>query len=200
MEHLVALHRRPLGRLEQGPDVVEEVGGQLALGRGVERRQRRRRRLGHDRLLVVDGSVEPVDLTGGLRLECQEARPMRRQQAATRFGIGAEDGVNLGQAEIELAQPRDQPRLVELRPGVGPIRARGVDPGRLEQPELVVVAQRANAEPAQPPESSDREQVVINRPQHGTSGRSRVKCLGVAAVRAWVCRTVAGKWRISRRR
>jgi len=51
---------------------------------------------------------------------------------------------------------------------------------RLEQVQLVVVAQRADAQPGEPGEASDRQQIVI----HGYSDPSATFCSAVRAGRS----------------
>lgn len=88
---------------------------------------------GHDRLLVVDGLVQPVDLAGGARQERLETGPMRRQQLPELGRIGLEDGADGRQADVELTQSSDQPRVVELVATVGAIPGVPVDARGLHQ-------------------------------------------------------------------
>ena len=149
VEHLVVLHRRPVGRLEQRPDVIEEVHGDLSLGGRVQRRRRRDGSLGHDRFLVIDGSVQPMDLPLRPGQQCGQTRPVRDEQALSLRGIGPDDRTNLRQREVELAKAGDQSSVLELGSVVGAVRRLRIDPCRDEQVELVVVAQRADAQAGQ---------------------------------------------------
>jgi hypothetical protein len=146
VQHLVVLHRRPVGRLEQRPDVIEQVNGHLSLGGGVQRRRRRDGSLGHDRFLVIDGSIHPVDLPLGPREECAEPRPVPDEQALSLRGVGPDDCTDLRQREVELAKTSDQARILDLSSVVRAVERFGIDADRDEQPELVVVAQRADAQ------------------------------------------------------
>src|SRR5262245_60584422 len=105
---------------------------------------------------------------------------MGREAPAPSGGIRAEDGADLGQAEAELPEAPDEPGVVELRAGVGAVRGLGIDAGGLEQPDLVVMAQGADAQPAEAREATDRQELV-HVAQSELSGRSRVKRPGPGA-------------------
>ena len=180
VQHLVVLHRRSVGRLEQRPDVIEQVDGDLSLGDRVQRRRRRDGCLGHDRFLVVDGSVQPMDLPLSPGQERGQPRSMGDEQALSLHGVGADHGTDLGQREVQLAKASDQSGVLELRSCVRAVRRLRIDPCRDEQVELVIVAQRTDAQAGQAGESPDRQQLVHDA-QHGACGRSRVN--PAAAVR-----------------
>src|SRR6187399_848960 len=100
---------------------------------------------------------------------------MRREQASPLVGIGAEDGADLRESQVKLAKAADESSVVELCAGIGSVRGLRVDPGRLEQSHLVVVPERADAQPAQSREAADRQELVVHADHPGVSGRSRVK-------------------------
>lgn len=69
-------------------------------------------------------------------------------------------GRNLSQRNVQPAQQRDRQRAARLCGGVVAIAGCRVDFGRDEQAELVVVAQLFGAEPANPGELANRQQVI----------------------------------------
>ena len=149
VEHLVVLHLRSVGRLEQRPDVIEEVHGDLSLGGGIKRRRRRDGSLGHDRFLVIDGSIQPMDLPLSPGEECAQPRSVRDEEALSLRGVGPDDRTDLGQREVQLPQTGDQSSVLELRSVVGAVRRLRIDPCRDEQVELVVMTQRTDAQAGQ---------------------------------------------------
>ena len=87
---------------------------------------------------------------------------------------GIEDGGHLVERQVQLAQTGDRARPLELGSPVAPVAGRPIDLGRHQQAELVVVTQGADAQPRQPGESTDREDVV-HATDRGLSGHPRVK-------------------------
>src|SRR5207248_4219313 len=84
-----------------------------------------------------------------------------------------QDGPDLIQRHIQVAEPADDLRYRNLAGVVEPVAARRVDPGGLEQPLVVVEAQGLDAEMRHAGEVADRHQDAhryrINPPVAGES-------------------------------
>jgi hypothetical protein len=91
-----------------------------------------------------------------------EGRVVRAQQLPDRV-----------ERHLQIAEPDDGPRRLELSVLVQPVATRRVDPGRPEQVQLVVVAERPDGQSGQPGEPTDAQQLVhqgiLNPPVAGES-------------------------------
>ena len=142
MDHLVVLGLGPVGRLEQGPSVVEQVGHQLAarrrvdLGRGSGR--------GHGgRVLRAELAEDVQDALKPERAGLDPRAVLAQDPSLLDRVVGRKQVADRLERDLEVAHPDDRPRRHEL---VAPIRAavgERVDPSRTEQVRLVVMAQRA---------------------------------------------------------
>jgi hypothetical protein len=92
-----------------------------------------------------------------LPVSAEHERRVRRRQRAHR--------PDLRQRHPQPAQPRHQPGLLELRGRVEPVPRLRVNPGRGEQTELVVQAQRLAREPGRAGELTAAHQCHVRPPQ-----------------------------------
>jgi hypothetical protein len=102
VDHLVVLVARPVGRLEQRPDVVEQADGKGAPRRTVE--LGRSGWLGHDGLLSVDDLGDLVQQPLQAMGPCLDAGAMGGQEAGP-LGrvVRPQDGTDLVERHLELA-------------------------------------------------------------------------------------------------
>jgi hypothetical protein len=167
VDHLVGLLCGPVGRLEQRPDVVVQVlaeppmvggveimGGQVVAHDG----------FGHDWFLslaeLADDVVDALEAVDA-RLD---ARTLLTEESLPLGGVvGGEHGPDRFERYLEVAQAADRAGRLQLVAAVAPVAGESIDLGRREQAGLVVVAQRADAQPAEPREPADREEVVHAR-------------------------------------
>ena len=100
---------------------------------------------------LADGSPGPVQLA----LETIE---MGDDQPVTRLGVGrGQYRLDLRDGHLQTPQPADDLRKRDLILGVVAIAVAGVDLARLQQPDLVVVAQRLDAQMGRAREVADRD-------------------------------------------
>ena len=102
-----------------------------------------------------DGELPPGR---GFRLDLG---PVRGQFDGGLGGRPPADRADLGQRHAHPAQPGHQPGLLELARVVEPVRRHRIDPGRVEQPELVVQAERLAGQPGGPGEGPAGHQLHV---------------------------------------
>src|SRR4051812_22103841 len=103
---------------------------------------------------------------------------MRREPSLAVGGVvGGEDGPDVLERQLQLAQPRDRPGGLELSAPVAAVARELVDVRRPEDVELVVMTERADAQPGEPGEPTDRQQVIVHvaivNPRAGRESRPR---------------------------
>jgi len=160
VDHLVGLGRRSVGLVDELPGVIEEVDPEAAMGRGVDV-SGVGGLVGHEMLLsgadlgqVMEDEVEAVRA----RLDL---RPMLRNAAALLgWVVAGQDGPDLVDRQLEVAQAPDGPGCFQLIPPITPVRRQPIDVGWPQDPELVVVAERPDRKPRQAREAPDRDQLV----------------------------------------
>jgi hypothetical protein len=77
--------------------------------------------------------------------------------------VGSEQLTDRLERDLQVTQSDDLARQVQLRVPVEAVARRGIDPRGSQQVEFVVVAERADAQPGQPGEPPDLQQVVHAR-------------------------------------
>ena len=160
MDHLVVLLGRPVAGLEERPGAVEQVGRELAPGRRVDLGRGGRR--GHGgRVLRRELAEDVQDALEPERPGLDPAAVVVEEAPALGRVVGREVVADGLERHLEVAQPDDRPRGLELVAAVEAVAGLWVRPGRPEQVELVVVPQRPDAQPGQPREPPDRQQVWV---------------------------------------
>src|SRR3954447_8681238 len=79
--------------------------------------------------------------------------------AALRRIVGREDFADLIDRHLEVAQPADRPRDIELLGAVAPVASEPVDIRGSEQVQLVVVAQRPDRQARETSEPADGQEL-----------------------------------------
>src|SRR6185503_12327496 len=153
---------------------------ELAMGLGVERLARAGGAgRGHERFLSLAelaGDVEQMDesIDAGLKPPLVDAN----SPALVAGVVRAEHLANLLDRDLEVAEPPDRPRDLELLRPIAAVAGEPVHVGGPQQVELVVVPQRADRQPGQPGEPPDRDQAV------GGALDRAVACAGVSTLHA----------------
>ena len=146
MEHLVVLVRGPVGVLEERPRVVEQADRKCAAGRVVELRGDGR--TAHDRVSFRDAGDVVEDALEAMGAGLDPGAVAVEPPLALGRVVDRKNLADLVERHLQLAQPADDLGGLELLGPVAPVAGERVDVGRPEQVELVVVAERADAQPA----------------------------------------------------
>jgi hypothetical protein len=157
VQHLVVLRRRALGRLDERPGGVEEVGGELALGL---RGQLANVLVAHERFLSLDQRLEP--LARDLELGGPGGQPpaVVGEQRESALGVVlVEHRGDVRQRQLDRSQEANGRGSLELVAAVQPVAGLGIDRGRPQEALLVVQAKGLRREPGQAGEAADRHEV-----------------------------------------
>ena len=158
MEHLVVLLARPVGVLEERPRVVEQADRECAAGRVVELRGDGW--TAHDRVSFRDAGDVVEDALEAMGPGLDPGAVAVEAPLALGRVVDRENLADLVERHLQLAQPADDLGGLELLGPVAAVARERVDVGRPEQVELVVVPERADAQPGEPRELPDREEVI----------------------------------------
>jgi hypothetical protein len=111
--------------------------------------------LWHEPLLSVDQPIELVEDAPRLDRLSFQPRAVDGEVLPKHRVVGAEEAADLVERDVQPAQATDRLGVARLSEGVVAVAARVVDARRLEQPDVVVMAQRLHRQTAEAGEAAD---------------------------------------------